>query len=65
MTEDERVAWSHPLNGHKSEQTQRGGEGWEAWHSAVHGVAEVGTVLSHWTTRADLQGHVSFCCTAK
>ena len=27
MTEDEMVGWHHRLNGHKFEQTLRGGEG--------------------------------------
>ena len=32
MTEDEMVAWHHPLNGHEMAKDR------EAWHAAVHGV---------------------------
>ena len=34
------VGWHHQLNGHKSEQTLERVKDREAWHSAVHGVAE-------------------------
>ena len=27
MTEDEMAGWHHPLDGHESEQTPRGGDG--------------------------------------
>ena len=39
MTEDEMVGWHHRLNGHEFEQAPGGGDR-EAWHAAVHGVAE-------------------------
>ena len=32
------VEWHHQLNGHEFEQTL--GDNREAWHAAVHGVAE-------------------------
>ena len=34
MTEDEMVGWHHQLDGHELKQVR------EAWHYAVHGVAE-------------------------
>ena len=34
------VGWHHQLNGHESEQTLERVKDREAWHSAVHGVAE-------------------------
>ena len=40
------VEWHHGLNGHESEQTLGDGEGWEAWHAAVHGVTKSQTQLS-------------------
>ena len=40
MTEDEMVGWHHQFNGHELEQTPGDGEGQEAWHAAVHGVAK-------------------------
>ena len=49
-TEDEMAGWHHQLNGHEFEQTPGDGEGQEAWHDAVHGVARSWTRLSHWTT---------------
>ena len=41
--EDEVVGWHHQLSGHESEQAPGDGEGQEAWHAAVHGVAESDT----------------------
>jgi len=35
MTEDEMVGWHHQLDGHEFECIDR-----EAWHAAIHGVAE-------------------------
>ena len=46
MTEDEMVGWHHQLDGHKFEQTAGVGDGQEAWHAAVHGVAKSRTQLS-------------------
>ena len=43
MTEDEMVGWHHQLNGHKFEQAPGDSEGQEAWHAAVHGIAESDT----------------------
>ena len=39
-TEYEIVEWHHWLSRHEFEQTQGDSEGQEAWHAAVHGVAE-------------------------
>ena len=50
MTEDEMAGWHHWLNGHEFEQALGVGEGQEAWHAAVHGVAESRTWLRDWTT---------------
>ena len=47
MTEDEMVGWHHQLNGHEFEQAPGDRE---AWHAAVHGVANSQTRLSNWTT---------------
>ena len=40
MTEDKIVGWRHRLNGHEFGLTPGVGDGWEAWHAAVHGVAK-------------------------
>ena len=37
------------LDGHESEQAPGVGDGWEAWHAAVHGVTKSQTRLSDWT----------------
>ena len=50
MTEDEMAGWHHWLNGHEFEQALGVGEGQEAWHAAVHGVAKSQTWLRDWTT---------------
>ena len=42
VTEDEMVGWHHRLNGLEFEQTPGDSE---AWHAAVHGVAESQTLL--------------------
>ena len=34
------VGWHHQFNGHELGQTVIDGEGREAWHAAVHGVAK-------------------------
>ena len=34
------VGWHHLPDGHEFEQALRIGDGWEAWHAAVHGVAK-------------------------
>ena len=49
MTEDEMVGWHHWFNGHELEQALGVGDGQEAWHAAVHGVAKSQTQLSNWT----------------
>ena len=46
MIQDEMVGWHHRLNGHESEQAPGAGDGREAWHAAVHGVAKSRTRLS-------------------
>ena len=46
MTKDEMVGWHHQLNGHEFEQALRVGDGQEAWHGAVCGVAKRRTRLS-------------------
>ena len=45
-TEDEMVGWYHRLNGHEFEKTPGVGDGREAWHAAIHGVAKNRTRLS-------------------
>ena len=49
VTEDEMVGWHHRLDGHEFEQALRVGDGREAWHAAVHGVAKSRTRLSNWS----------------
>ena len=46
MKEDEMVGWHHQLDGHEFEQTPGVGDGQEAWHAAIHGVAKSRTQLS-------------------
>ena len=48
-TKDEMVGWHHQLNGHEFKQASGVGDGQEAWHAAVHGVAKSQTLLSNWT----------------
>ena len=40
VSEDEMARWHHRCNGHELGQTLGDGEGREAWHGAVHGVAK-------------------------
>ena len=40
------VGWHHQLNEHAFAQASGVGEGQEAWHAAVHGMAESQTRLS-------------------
>ena len=49
MTEDEMVAWHHQLDWHEFEKALGVGDGWEAWHVEVHGVAKSWTWLRNWT----------------
>ena len=35
------VGWHHQLDGHEFEQALGVDDGQEAWHAAVHGVAEL------------------------
>ena len=48
-TEDEMVGWHHRLDGHDFGQAPGTGDGQEAWHAVVRGVAESQTWLSNWT----------------
>ena len=47
--EDEVIGWHHWLDGHGFEQARELVMDREAWHAAVHGVAESRTWLSKWT----------------
>ena len=40
MIEGKMVGWHHRLNGHEFDQALGDGEDREAWHAAVHRVAE-------------------------
>ena len=54
-TEDERAGWRHWLDGRESEWTPGVGDGQEAWHAAIHGVAKSRTRLSDWTELMDIE----------
>ena len=41
MTEDEMAGWHYQLNGHEFGLTPGVGDGQEAFHAAVHGVAKI------------------------
>ena len=49
-SEDEIAVWHHWCNWHELGQALRDGEGQEAWHAAVHGVAKSQTWLGDLTT---------------
>ena len=46
MTEDKIVGRHQRLDGHEFEQAPGVGDGWKAWHAAVHRVAKSRTQLS-------------------
>ena len=46
MTEDGMFGWHHQLDGCEFEQAPRVGDGREAWHAAVQGVAKSQTRVS-------------------
>jgi len=48
-TEDEMVRWHHQLDGHELGKLREVVMDREAWHVAVHGVAESRTPLINWT----------------
>ena len=48
-TEDEMAGWHHRLDGHEFEWTPGAGDGQEAWHAMIHGVANSRTRLIDWT----------------
>ena len=48
-TEDEMVRWHHQLYGYEFEQAPGVGDGQEAWHAVVQGVAKSWTWLTDWT----------------
>ena len=41
VAEDEMLSWHHWLNGHEFERVREIVKDREAWHAAVHGVAEL------------------------
>ena len=47
-TEDEMAGWHHQLDGHEFEWIPGVGDGREAWHPVIHGVAKSWTQLSNW-----------------
>ena len=48
-TEDKMVGWHHRLNGHGFRWTPWVGDGQEAWHAVVHGVAKSWTWMNNLT----------------
>ena len=59
MTEDEMVGWHHWLNGHEFEQAWEMVKDREAWHAAVHGVAELDMI--EWLNNIYTHTHTYIC----
>ena len=60
MTEDEMAGWHHRHNGHGFGWTPGVGDGREAWHAMVHGVAKNWTRLSDCTELNRVRRDYSF-----